>query len=207
MAESKKSLVEQNVPRGTLNKIEEYVSTLLTWNKDIALLSKKMPREDVFLHIMDSVLLYNDVIMQRGGGAVVDVGSGNGLVGIVLAMLGAQECYLVEKNFKKSLFLREAVRKFDLNNHAKVINADISICSNLGAKYFVAKAFGSIELLLDCTKDILLPGSSVVVYKGKERADQEILDSKTKYSFDYEYIPQSHRDEGVIVIMDNIREE
>lgn len=54
---------------------------------------------------------------------IIDVGSGNGFLGIILNIIGYKNCHLVEINSKKSIFLKEVIRKLDLD--ARVYNVDI----------------------------------------------------------------------------------
>ena len=115
-----------NVSRETLDLFCEYEALLSKWNKKINLVSKKSLFDIWERHFLDSGQIINHV--EASGKRWVDLGSGAGFPGLVVALLLRDrkidcDIILVEKNLKKVFFLNEVVRKFDLN--VKVLNKNI----------------------------------------------------------------------------------
>jgi 16S rRNA (guanine527-N7)-methyltransferase len=98
----------ENVPRGTIERLETFVALLLTWNKRINLISKSTEPDIWRRHILDSVQLYP--LIPRDCLSLVDLGSGAGFPGLVLSIMGVKGVRLVESDARKAAFLREAAR-------------------------------------------------------------------------------------------------
>jgi 16S rRNA (guanine527-N7)-methyltransferase len=94
--------------------LDRYVALLLKWNERINLTAARDRRTVEDEHIRDAELVARAV---RPGDRLVDVGSGAGLPGLVVAILrpGA-EVTLVEPNAKKVAFLRAAVEHTECRN-------------------------------------------------------------------------------------------
>jgi len=91
-----------------LERLDRYVSLLLRWNARIKLTSVTRPLEIVDKHLLDSLAV---VTVLGGARDVVDIGSGAGLPGLVLAaVVPGLAVTVVESIHKKAAFL-EAVRR------------------------------------------------------------------------------------------------
>jgi 16S rRNA (guanine527-N7)-methyltransferase len=100
-----------NVSRETLERLRLYVSLLERWTKSINLVSAESMNDVWRRHILDSAQLLD--LMPKpttSPSTVLDLGSGAGLPGLVLAILGAGHVHLVEADQRKAAFLREAAR-------------------------------------------------------------------------------------------------
>ena len=92
---------------------EERVRALLAliarWSGAVRLVADPSPEEVRRRHVLDSARLAPLLPGARGSRTVVDIGSGAGFPGLVLALLGeAREAHLVESNSRRAAFLREA---------------------------------------------------------------------------------------------------
>lgn len=106
-----------------LKYISTYIDILLQWNERINLTAVREPGEIVTRHFGESIftarLLFPDVTADPMGKTlrVIDVGSGAGFPGLPIR-IWAPQIYLtlIESNQKKATFLRETVRKLELEN-------------------------------------------------------------------------------------------
>lgn len=96
------------VSRETLDRLQAYVALLTAWNRRINLVGANTIGDVWRRHILDSAQLMP--LLPDRTRVVVDVGSGAGLPGLVLAILGVPEVHLVESDQRKAAFLREAQR-------------------------------------------------------------------------------------------------
>ncbi len=167
-----------NVSHETLLKLQSYMSLIEKWNKTINLVSRKLQIEDIVHHIKEAVFL-GDILKKTT--KVLDLGSGNGLPGIVLSIIGFN-CILVERNNKKAVFLKEVVRLLDLD--AKVISSDIRDCytflqgSNIGC--IVSKAVSDSKGVVDLCMPIINESTIVYLFKKNSMLD-ELNDLKESY--------------------------
>ena len=97
--------------------------------------------------------------------SVIDIGTGAGLPGIILSIIGFKNLHLVEKSPKKSSFLEHCKLKLGLNY--VVHNKSISEISNLNVDYITARAFASIEKIISMTKKIINKQTKFILHKGK----------------------------------------
>lgn len=91
-----------------------YVQLLYKWNKAYNLTAVRDPLEMVSRHVVDSL----SILPWLQGRRCIDVGTGPGLPGLVLAIAegGARQWTLLDSNGKKTRFLRQAVLELGLEN-------------------------------------------------------------------------------------------
>ena len=97
-----------DVSRETLARLEAYVDLLRRWQRRRNLIGRGTEPDIWRRHILDCGQLAAH--LPAGTGRIVDLGSGAGLPGIVLAILTGDKTVLVESDAAKAAFLAEAVR-------------------------------------------------------------------------------------------------
>jgi 16S rRNA (guanine527-N7)-methyltransferase len=99
------------VSRETLDRLDRFVATLLTWRQRINLIAPATIPKVWTRHVADSLQLLS---LAPDARVWLDLGSGGGFPGLVIACALAEtpgaRVHLVESNGKKTAFLREAVR-------------------------------------------------------------------------------------------------
>lgn len=181
----------------TLAKIEAYYQLLLKWNKALNLVQKDTIARDVFehRHLIDcwQLTLYLDRTQR-----VLDVGSGAGLPGILLAIAG-YSVDLVELDTNKSSFLKNCKTLIGLD--CSVLTVDVYSIKQPYSQV-TSRAFSQLSKLLEIqsnvsreTKGVFLKGSSV---------DEEITDAGKFWSFNLEVKKSLSASEGNIVIVENL---
>ena len=139
-----------NVSRETLSDFYEYKTLLYKWNKKINLVSKHTLIDIWERHFLDSGQIIINV--EASGKRWVDVGSGAGFPGLVVALLLRDrkvdcDLVLVEKHPKKVFFLKEVIRKLNLS--VEVVNENIYTLEPLNADILTARAFSELNNLME----------------------------------------------------------
>ena len=98
----------QYVSRETYEKLEIFNETLIKWQKSINLVSNSSLKHIWTRHFLDSAQLYN--FTKEINGKILDMGSGAGFPGIILAMMGNENINVVESDQRKCTFMREVGR-------------------------------------------------------------------------------------------------
>ena len=98
-----------NVPRETQEKLDCYVQLLIKWQARINLISSKTLPEIWHRHILDSAQLVS--YLPKTPSVILDMGSGAGLPGVILAILTRHQLHLVESDSRKIAFMRTALRE------------------------------------------------------------------------------------------------
>lgn len=94
-------------------KLLDYVALLHKWNKVYSLTAVREPERMISLHLLDCLA----VLPHINGPRVLDVGSGGGMPGIVLAIVRPDwSITLIDSNGKKTSFLQQAAISLSLSN-------------------------------------------------------------------------------------------
>jgi 16S rRNA (guanine527-N7)-methyltransferase len=157
------------VSRETLDRLQAYVALLSAWNRRINLVSANTLGDVWRRHILDSAQLMP--LLPEEVRVMVDIGSGAGLPGLILAILGVPEVHLVESDQRKAAFLREAQRVTDA---PVVIHAQrAERLPPISADVIVARAVASVDNLLLMVDKFRKPHTICLFLKGKG-VDEEL---------------------------------
>lgn len=180
-------------------KFDRYKALLRDWSKKMNLVAPSTLEDIENRHFADSAQLA-DVLPT--GVNIIDLGSGAGFPGVVLAILG-WDVVCIESIGKKVAFLTAVKEELGLDNltiyHGRVENY-ISALPFGSDSVFTARAFASLIKILDYVSKTKC---RLFLLKGRE-IDKEVEIAKTKYNFDYKLIPSKTGD-GYIIIIQNIR--
>ncbi len=159
--------------------IDKYIQELTEGNKSQNLISRRATESDIIEHIKDSQIL--SAVLDLKGRQVLDMGSGQGLPGIPLA-IGEPEgqFVLVESDLKKSQFLKRLVTKLGLEN-VKIIRSRVEELarSNEYRGQFdmvTSRAVASLPTILEWGLPFLKIGGTLVAWKGA-KVEEEIGES------------------------------
>ena len=146
-------LEKLNVSRETFPVLEEFRSLLVNENQKINLISKSTVKDSINRHILDSAQIID--IIDKNSKSCIDLGSGSGLPGIVLAIIfkkkGSKIKFeLYEKSQKKSNFIQKMINHFELN--AEVKQKNLFKEKELEADLVVARAFKPLKIIFGINK-------------------------------------------------------
>jgi 16S rRNA (guanine527-N7)-methyltransferase len=178
-AESFSALVD--VSRETMDRLAQYESLLLKWQKSINLVSAGTLPELWRRHMLDSAQLAG--LAPEGALRWVDLGSGGGFPGLVIAILLAErpgfEMHLVESDQRKCIFMREVARVTGVP--ATIYNMRIEAFADKGATFDVvsARALAPLDRLLGWAAPLFGPETIGLLLKGKGVEDELTLARKS----------------------------
>jgi 16S rRNA (guanine527-N7)-methyltransferase len=151
-----------NVSRETIEKFRSYLTLLEKWQRRINLVSHSTHVDAWQRHILDSGQLAAHYPPQTSH--ILDVGSGAGFPGLVLAIMGGVTVDLVESDQRKAVFLSTVIRELGLP--AKVHNQRIEIMPNLNPDVITARALAPVPKLLNLIESQLHPECVCLFLKG-----------------------------------------
>ena len=192
-------LNEQNVSRETFLQLESYVELLLKWNASINLISLNSAKHIWTRHILDSAQLIKYLDLQR---PLMDVGSGSGLPGLVLSILGVKEVHLVDSDLRKCIFLQEA-KKFSKNT-IKIHNCLFLDVNTASISNVTSRAFSNIAKFLEDVSQKIDAKGELLLLKGKS-CQSEVDEAKRNWNFDFTINPSITDDLGVVICITNIK--
>lgn len=175
-----------NVSRETFVKLEAFADLVRKWNPKINLVSKNSLDDLWQRHILDSVQVFE---LAEGEGHWVDLGSGGGFPGIVVAILNQEaqafQVTMVESDQRKCAFLRTAIRELGLT--ASVKTERIEQLEGLKADILSARALADLTHLLDFTELHLNSDGTALFPKGQNWQSED-SDAKQVWAYALEAV-------------------
>jgi len=173
------------VSRETLPDLEEFRSMIISKNKEINLIGSSTEENSRERHIIDSAQIID--FIDKNDKKCIDIGSGSGLPGIVLAIImkhkkSKMEFHLYEKSYHKSIFLREVSKKFSLN--VKIFQKNIFDQTNLETDLIVARAFKPIPVILNLANTNFKKFKNIILFLGRNGKNL-LKESMNKWEFEH----------------------
>ena len=178
-----------------LNKLVEYKKILIKENETMNLIGKSTIHDLDKRHFLDCIQIVK--YLPQLEKPLMDIGTGAGLPGIILSIVGFKNLHLVEKSPKKSLFLEKCKSRLGLKY--KVHNKPITDISNLSIDYITARAFASIEKVILMTRKIINKQTKFVLLKGRSYISE--LETINEQKFFWETHQSITSNESKIIIL------
>lgn len=144
-------------------RLLQYLSLLQKWNKVYNLTAVRDPQEMVVLHLLDSL----SVLPYVQDGPLLDVGSGGGLPGIVLAIVKPSlQVTTIDTVQKKAIFMRQVKGELGLSN-LQVVHARVETFKpKFPVEQIISRAFSEIGLLMQLTRHLIADKGRWLAMKG-----------------------------------------
>ena len=194
------------VSRESLEKLEHYQKLLQKWQKTINLVAPSTLQEAGVRHFLDSAQLLE--YMPEDAKAVVDIGSGAGFPGMVLAILDPGRDYtFIESDQRKCHFLQTVSR--ETQTDVTVVNSRIeSVISDHEVDLITARALADVSTLLGFVESLWAKNPKVecLFLKG-ERIESEIQEAQADYAFQQAIHPSLSDSRGHILHLREIQKK
>lgn len=160
-----------DISNATVAALMTYLNGLLKWNKAFNLTAVRSPEQMVIKHLLDSL----SVLPYVTGKSLIDVGTGAGLPGMVIAIVKPElPVTLLDSNGKKTRFLKQMAADMKLSN-VTVVNARTEEYEGQ-FEMVTSRAFATLSDILDWSAHLLQqenPKGRMLAMKG-QRPDDEI---------------------------------
>jgi 16S rRNA (guanine527-N7)-methyltransferase len=183
-------------------KLKHYQSLLLKWQAKINLISPETISHSWERHYEDSLQI-SPLISTNA--TVVDMGSGAGFPGMVLAIARPDlTVSLIESDKKKCSFLKTVSRETETD--VSIFNQRIDQCTDqLSPDIVTARALAPLIELFNYCRPWIVKNKNIKLIFLKGRQYQQELDTlNNKYSFDVQSLPSKTSPDGVVLIFSNI---
>lgn len=159
-------------------RLEAYAALLTKWQRSLNLVSDKSMTHLWCRHMLDSAQLAR--YLPKPARSLLDLGSGGGFPGLVLAALGVTGVHLVEADQRKCAFLREVAGRLDLSvtvHDCRIEALDLAPCDVI-----TARALAPLPKLLDMAYRFIEPSTCCIFLKGAQ-LDGEIEAAQAAWRF------------------------
>ena len=191
---------QTNFTNNQKEKINIFISLAINFNKTHNIFSRKSSEEVMKKDILDCAPIINIIPTNK---SVLDLGSGGGFPGILLAITKPNnKISLLESSRKKCYFLKLAVEALELKN-TTILNTTITKTNKIGVfDIITARAFASINKIIKLTQQNKTTTTKYILLKGREQKIKEELKLLNQKKFKYEIIKQNNtnQERNIVVI-------
>jgi 16S rRNA (guanine527-N7)-methyltransferase len=190
---------QTRVSRESLDRLSRYYDLLLKWQSKINLIGPDTVKNAWERHFLDSLQLLDLIpdLSQK----IVDLGSGAGFAGMVLAICGAADVHLIESDGKKIIFLKEVARI--TKTKVGILHRRIEDYPLKATDILVSRACAELDALLALAFPYASHETICLFHKGKNWA-KEIEVAEKHWQFNYAVVPSAIDQQGVILKLTNI---
>jgi len=138
-----------------IEKLADFASEVIDKNKKVNLISPKDENRIIERHIIDSLIFFKLDFIKSEMITVLDIGSGGGFPGIVIAIVNDKmKITLAEKKVKKYMFLLWIKEKLKLKN-IDILNREINGNEGILFDMVIQRASGRIEKIYPIAMKLL----------------------------------------------------
>jgi 16S rRNA (guanine527-N7)-methyltransferase len=190
---------EGDAPRGASDRLRLFCDLLLRWNRSVNLISRSDEAVLWDRHVADSLQLAP--LIPSGTPRAIDLGSGGGFPGLVLAIETGIPFDLIESDHRKAAFLREAARMTDAP--ATVHAVRIEACTLPPAPLITARALAPLPKLLGLAAPLLEPDGICLFLKGAN-ANSELTATAAEWHMRVMSVPSRTAADAVVLRVSEI---
>ena len=189
------------VSRETLDRLQAYAGLLSEWQRAVNLVAASTLADLWRRHMLDSAQLAS--LLPPDTRSLVDLGSGAGFPGLVLAILGVPEVHLIERDQRKAVFLREAARITGVAPRVAIHAVDIAAAPALTADVVSARALAPLDRLLPLARRFCRPDTVCLFLKGQD-IDKELTAATRTATFAVERCPSLSDPRGTVLRLEGL---
>ena len=151
-------------------------------------------------HILDSLQILS--FIKNKEQSILDMGTGAGLPGIILSILGYKKITLVDSNGKKIKFLNQIKETMGLN--VDIILNRLENLNNIKFDIITSRALAKLDKLIFYSQKFLKKNTVLIFLKGKTVND-ELKEASKKWKFQYEKHQSLSDPRGCVLILKKIQ--
>jgi 16S rRNA (guanine527-N7)-methyltransferase len=207
MSQINTAIAGLDVSRETMARLRDLETEVQRWTKTVNLVSRSSVEHLWERHIVDSAQVFT--VCPCTARRWLDLGSGGGFPGLVVAILGEQllpdlRVTLVESDQRKATFLRQTANKLGLS--VEVLAKRIESLPPHAADVISARALAPLVELLNLSAPHMKPDTTAVFPKGGRHAE-EIAEARNFWAFELETIASASQPDAALLIIRKLTRE
>ena len=176
--------------------LDAYIFNLKKYNKHTNLVGSSTLEDPWNRHILDCLQILPT--LNNYNCSILDMGTGAGLPGLILGIMGCQNVTLVDSNNKKIKFLEKIKKEMSLK--VKIVLDRVENEKNKKYNIITSRALANLSKLFTYSHNYLKKNSVLIFLKGKTVID-EILDATKIWKFEYKkHVSLSDRRGNLLVV-------
>jgi len=198
---NKSEVVSQyNLNKKQVEKIEFFITSVINYNKHTNLIGKSTVENFWERHVLDCLQLTKYINNKKL--KILDLGTGAGLPGILLSIVGYQKVLMIDSVKKKTEFLKTIIKELSLSS--KILNKRIEMSPTSQHDIIVSRALAPLIKLLTYARMYSNKNTTSLFLKGRN-VNNEIKMSKKIFHYDFKMFESMSDGNGCILKIKNIR--
>jgi len=194
--EARAWLVARNVPRGTMDAVGRFLDFLREEAGRQNLIAASTVESLWARHVVDSAQLLEHAGPWK---TWLDLGSGAGFPGLIVALIGEGHVTLIESRAKRIAFLQQAASIAGVADRVRVVGGRVETAPRAKFDVISARAFAPLPKLLALAYPFSTPVTRWVLPKGKSAAE-ELEDARASWQGEFQLIPSITDSEAAIIV-------
>jgi len=196
------------VSRETIRSLNHYENILIKANQSLNLIGNSTINQIWIRHFLDSAQVID--LIEKNDKSLIDIGSGAGFPGLVLAILAKDRkipiaINLIEKSPKKANFLKKIITELKLN--VQVFNLDIFEKENKFIEdVVVARAFKPLKIILELMHTKVKNFKKFFIFLGKT-GQTELLQASKSWNIKYKQSMSITSDDSIIIEINKLKKK
>ena len=181
-------------------KLIKFLKELTIHNKHTNLVGKSTIVNPWRSHILDCIQV--SPFIKNRNSTILDMGTGPGFPGLVLAIIGYKNVNLVDSNRKKINFVKHISKKLDIS--VKIFLNRIEKLNNSKFDFLISRALANLNKLFNYSHKLTDNDTVLIFLKGK-KVKNEIQEAKKIWSFSSEIYPSQSDERGSVLIIKKLK--
>ena len=188
-----------DVPRETISALDRFVEFLAIENQRQNLIAASTMGDIWNRHIVDSAQL----LSFAPAGNWLDLGSGAGFPGLIIAAIGQRPVTLVESRTRRSEFLRGAANILGITALVEIVGQRLEQMPSKSYAVISARAFAPLDRLLTLAAPFATPATCWLLPKGRG-AQAELAAARGSWQGDFRIVPSVTDPDSAIIVAANV---
>ncbi len=196
-----KTILQFDLKKPQIEKIEFFINSIIDYSQHTNLVGKSTLENIWNRHILDCLQLTKN-INKSSKLSILDLGTGAGLPGVLLSIVGYQNVLMIDSVKKKTDFVKKIIKELSLS--AKIQNKRIEKGPLSQHDIIVSRALAPLTKLLSYARMYSNNNTTSLFLKGRN-VNNEIDIAKKNFFFDYEKIKSLSSGESCVLKIKNIK--
>jgi len=191
-----------NLQKEEIKKIDIYIRELKKHNATTNLVGASTLLNPWERHICDSLQIMS--VIKNKNKTILDMGTGAGLPGVVLSIIGYNHVTMVDSKIKKTNFVEHALKL--LNLKGAVVNSRLENLKKQNFDYITSRALSSLNNLFNYSLLFSNKNTTLVFLKGRN-VNNEIIEAKKNFSFDFKIFKSKTSGDGNLITINKLKKD
>lgn len=187
------------VSRETMARLQIYEGLLHEWSERMNLVARSTLDGIWHRHMLDSAQIFP--LISKDAKTLVDLGSGAGFPGLVLAIMGVPDVHLIESTGKKTSFLHAVADATGVS--VQIHNDRIEALKPIKADVITARALAPLDKLLGYAQRYSTPETHHIYLKGQHVGD-ELTKAHKMWIMKVDRLPSSTDPQGSVLSVSEV---